>query len=543
MSYLMFGSKMQKLLRIIPRRLRLQLKGLLSSIAYSNLSFQLNLPKVANKKHFHFANIVGSHRVSNLIEPSLAKFLILRGHTVSVAICDGALPACLACSIWLQPNNKQNDEDFITPSKLGICPGCYKPSIKTWSSTGARVFKVSDYPQDGKKNIIENNYAKKIFKVNNIDFSEDVIAGCLRFLCKGDEDTISLDLWKHYANAVIKIYNFYDALLTKEKFDLIFSVHGIYIPHGITNKIFQTKKINFYNYNSSYRQQRFYFTKNETYHRAFPTQTHTDLKLKDVTDNEINEIKKYLESREYGSEDWQQFNNEPDDDIGKYLAIRNFNFDNETAVLFSNVVWDARLHFSENTYPDMLEWIYDTVQLFKEMPNRNLIIRTHPGEILSHSKSRERLRDMSLLKTLPKNIYFIDANEKISSYGLARISSLNLIYASKIGMELSRMDAPIITCGDAWVKNKNATISPRSKNEYKDLLKGEWKKLNSKYQKRNGLAYAHYIFQKKPLQFEFLQLSSDRKSFKINKTALKQNIKNFLKNDLHKIELADKNEI
>ena len=524
---------MRRFLNFIPRRLRLRLKGILPTFSYSVFDFHLKIPKSKNPKHYHFSNIVGSHRVSNLLEPSIAKFLILRGHRVSVAICDGVLPACLSCSIWLQPDNQQSDNVFLTPQQLGICNGCAKPSIKSWQSTGAEIHIL----RESKKSfIIENDYNNKKFVVDGIDLSEDVIAGCLRFLCKGSEHSISEKLWECYAQAALKVFSFYDEFLGSNNVDVAFSVHGIYIPHGITNKIFRSRGITFFNYNTSYRQHRFYFTKNETYHKVFPSETDADLNLELETDENINEIKKYLRSRETGSEDWQQFNNSPDNEIEKYLLNRGLDVKRETAVLFSNVVWDARLHFKENTYKTMEQWLIDTVDAFKAMPERNLVIRTHPGEVVSHSKSRERLRDLEILKNLPANIIFVDADDTISSYGLARVSSLNLVYASKIAMELCVMDAPIITCGDAWINNKNAAITPRSQSEYIDLLQSSWQKINVKCNKRRGLAYAHYVFEKKPLKFDFFKVSSDRMSFVVDKQKLKEAIKNFEGSSLEKIE-------
>lgn len=529
---------MRFFINLIPRRFRLKLKGLLSISSYPSLDFRLEIPKAEQPKHFHFANIVGSHRVSNLIEPSIAKFLVARGHRVTVTLCEGSLDACLSCSIWNQPKADRSDEDFISPQKLGICGGCFKPAYKMWTSTGAEIFTLDGEWQAGTPDI-QQSFVEKQLIINDIDYSEDVVAGCLRFLCKGDKNTISETLWNSYVNATIKIVAFYSWFVETNHIDVAFSVHGIYVPHGIVNKLLKRNQILFYNYNTSYREKRFYFTKNDTYHKILPMESYEELSLDDASDAQISDILDYLESREYGGEDWQQFNNEPDTNVTAYLAEKNFDLTKETAVLFTNVVWDARLHFFDNTYPDMVDWINETVACFSKMPQRNLIIRVHPGEIISHSVSRERLRDIPSLRDLPSNIILIDAEEKLSSYALARISDLNLVYASKIAMELCRMEAPIVTCGDAWIKNKGATISPVTPKQYVDLVMGDWSNLTKLCNKRRGLAYAHYIFESKPLKFDYLEASVDRKSFGINKSKLATDICDFENNALHRIECAD----
>lgn len=532
---------MRALVNRIPRRYRLRLKALMSQLWGNNLQIPVSIKKTKQPKHFHFGTVVGSHRVSNLLEPALARFLVCRGHRVSVVLCDGSLTACLACSIWNQPSDKQTDEEYISPQALSLCGGCYGPALATWRSTGAEIYVISD----GKSSELEvtNSFSEKTLIIDGVDYAEDVVAGCLRFLCKGTVESISPRLWESYSNATISIVNFYKNFIDQNKITLGFSVHGIYVPHGVINKIFKKNGIDFYNYNTSYRENRFYFTRNETYHKVLPSETHDELKLQDVSDYEIEAITQYLESRETGGQDWQQFNNEPNNKVKEYLQNRGFQEHGQIAVLFSNVVWDARLHFFDNTYDDMSEWVTETVEVFRKMPNRRLIIRVHPGEIISHSKSRERLRELPILQNLPNNIILIDAEEKISSYELARHSDLNLVYASKIAMELGRMNAPVITCGDAWVKNKTASITPKSKKEYLNYLVGDWGLLSDKYDRRNALAYAHYIFESKPLKFGFLRASSDRKSIIIDKGLLEKDIEDFEHNDLHRIENADEEQI
>ena len=531
---------LSKIARRIPRRYRLKIKDLIGYSAYANYGFKVDVEKSDNPQHFHFANILGSHRASNLLEPSLAKFLVERGHRVTVTLCDKALPACLACSIWNQDSKHRQDSDFIPPQKLGICGGCYEPARKAWETTGAEILRISAAKLT--ENYV-NDFERKIVKYGDVDLSEDVIAGCLRFLCKGNSDCITQKLWDAYAQSALRVAAFYTDFLDEEQVDVSFSVHGIYVPHGVTNKVMQAKNVSFFNYNTSYREKRFYFTKDNTYHHVLPNETGEELGLGNTPDRDIEEITQYLGSRRNGSQDWQQFNNEPDEQLTRYFENSGFDASKPTAVLFSNVVWDARLHFEDNTYEDMSDWIKDTINCFAKMPERNLIIRTHPGEVVSHSKSRERLRDLDCIKKRPSNVLFIDAEEKISSYALGEFADLNLVFASKMAMELCCMEAPIITCGDAWIKNKGATISPEKQAEYLAYISGEWDDLKAKCDKRQGLAYAHYIFEKKPLFFDFLDPSADRKSFQVNVETLKKEIMSFEGNSLFRIENALKDSL
>ena len=518
--------KLTKIWLFLPYSLRNLIKNFIGYSPYpdfSKLKTSLEKVDVNTKKNFHFGTIIGSHRASNLLDSSLAKYLVDRGHSVSVLICDENLPACLNSSIWKRKKKDRLDNTLSeSPKKQDLCKVCFKNSEELWKSTNAKIYKISDLLT--KADHKEINEKVKNLKLlgdvfyKEINLREDIIAGCLRYLCLGDENKISEELYERYAISSLRICFCYEKILSIESIDTGVWVHGIYVPHGILNKIFNKKQINFYNYNTSYRENRFYFTKNDTYHKVFPSESSEQLSLDSFTESELKQAKEYLVSREKGSQDWQQFNNEPLKDSLKELKKIGFKEDKkDLAVLFTNVVWDARLHFQENLYDDMVDWIKDIVNFFKTSATKKLIIRVHPGELISHSVSREKVADLDFLQSLPENIILVPPESKISSYFLASISKLNLVYATKMSMELCLYDAPIICCGDAWVKGKNATIDPNSKKEFLEILNLEnWATLNNKMNKKNGLSYSHYIFEKKPIYFPYFKVAKDRKSFSVD---------------------------
>ena len=59
----------------------------------------------------------------------------------------------------------------------------------------------------------------------------------------------------------------------------------------------------------------------------------------------------------------------------------------------------------------MVSWIEDTVNFFKLNSNKKLIIRIHPGELISHSVSREKVEELNCLKNLPENLQKTNKNK------------------------------------------------------------------------------------------------------------------------------------
>ena len=48
--------------------------------------------------------------------------------------------------------------------------------------------------------------------------------------------------------------------------------------------------------------------------------------------------------------------------------------------LLTNVLWDAQLYYESQAFPDMLEWLWTTIDYFVEHPGLQLIVRIHPHE-------------------------------------------------------------------------------------------------------------------------------------------------------------------
>jgi hypothetical protein len=519
----------------MPAGLRIFIKKITGYSPYPSFAnIRSNVPRAVELMNIHFGTVIGSHRAANLLDSSLARFFTERGHRVTVVLCDGCLPACLNCSVW-----KSSEIDFEgdtltqSPKEQGLCDVCFPSAYKLWISTGAKVYKISELMEG----VVSEVKDRSSVYHRNINVTEEVVSGSLRYLCKGDENCISDELFTRYAQASLMICKIYNKLLEKEAIDLGVWVHGIYMPHGILNKVFKEHNIPFYNYNTSYRANRYYFTRNETYHHAFSAETAEQLKLDSLSDHEAYETREYLRSREVGSQDWQQFNNTPEDDPIQALQSRGFiDDDRELAVLYTNVVWDARLHFRGNIYEQMEDWITDTVTYFRSNPSKKLIIRVHPGELISHSVSRERVRELACVQGLPENITLVDAESKISSYFLGRNADINLIFATKMGMELSVFRAPVVCCGDAWVRGKGATIDPENKEEYLDILGLEdWSILSTERMSARGLAYANYFFNKKPIFFPYFEVAVDRKSFKTNVDLFQESL-NAVDSELYWVE-------
>jgi hypothetical protein len=140
--------------------------------------------------------------------------------------------------------------------------------------------------------------------------------------------------------------------------------------------------------------------------------------------------------------------------------------------LLTNVIWDAQLHYPANAFPNMLEWIIQTIRYFIKRPELQLVIRVHPAEIRGWLPSRQLVVEeiRQVFPDLPPNIILIPPDSRISTYAVMMQCDSVIIYGTKTGVELSSVGIPIIVAGEAWIRNKGITLDAQTVEEYFEML-------------------------------------------------------------------------
>ena len=149
-----------------------------------------------------------------------------------------------------------------------------------------------------------------------------------------------------------------------------------------------------------------------------------------------------------------------------------FNFDifDKTYVIFPNLPWDASLIGANKTFKDVYEWISYTIELFKDKPNLQLVIKIHPSEKLHESESTVLDFINDNFEYIPKNIKIIPPDTKISPYSLFPFIDVGIVYNGTIGLEMTLKGIPVVVAGSAHYGKKGFTYDGSTKNEYENLL-------------------------------------------------------------------------
>ena len=275
-----------------------------------------------------------------------------------------------------------------------------------------------------------------------------------------------------YLRAALRTFFSFRQLLDQNHFDCVVLHHGIYVPQGPIADLCRQRGVRVVTWHPAYRRNCVTFAESDTYHRAMLVEPTSVWERMDWSEAHETAIMDYLESRWQGSEDWISFNENPEENLREISDELGLDPDKPWIGLLTTVMWDARLHYPTNAYANVQDWVHDTIRYFERRPDLQLIIRVHPAEVRGRLPARQRMTDeiRRAFPTLPDNVVVIPAESKISSYVVLANCNAALIYATKMGIELTATGIPTVVAGEAWIRNKGFSLDAGSPAEYRELL-------------------------------------------------------------------------
>jgi predicted nucleic acid-binding protein len=423
------------------------------------------------------ATSVGSHLPGTSLESVLAAALSLRGAEPHVLLCDGLLPACLACDVTWYPNQ----EDFVRhgPAR-DLCKHCFDPAAAMYRSLDLPVHTYSKLVTEEERaeaaRLVAEVPAGDIphYTMEGLAVGEHALAGTLRFFARAtlESEPRSEAVLRRYFHAALLTVMATRRLVRTHRFEVAVFHHGIYVPQGLIGEVCRQEGVRVVTWNPAYRKQCFIFSHGDTYHHTLmnePTSTWEDLPW---TPEVESELLQYLKSRWHGTQDWIWFHERPQVEVESISREVGLDFSRPTIGMLTNVMWDAQLHYPANAFPNMLEWTLQTIRYFAGRPDLQLLIRVHPAELRGTLPSRQPLVDeiRRAFPTLPRNVFVVPPESNVSTYAAMSQCDAVIIYGTKTGVELTSMGIPVIVAGEAWIRNKGVTMDATSATDYFRLL-------------------------------------------------------------------------
>ena len=253
--------------------------------------------------------------------------------------------------------------------------------------------------------------------------------------------------------------------------DVVIVPNGTIQELGVVYRVARSLKIPVVTYEFGDQRQRIWLAQNSEIMRQDTDSLWNARRDIPLTEAQVERIRAMYAARQNASV-WENFARrwQGSPAQGGEQARAALGLDQRPVILLAtNVLGDSltlgRQVFSQN----MAEWLTRTVQYFAGCPDVQLVVRVHPGEVLTHGTSMVNVVRQVLPK-LPEHIHLIGPKEKVNTYDLIDVADLGLVYTTTVGMEMAMNGIPVIVTGQTHYRNRGFTLEPDSWVNYFKLL-------------------------------------------------------------------------
>lgn len=316
--------------------------------------------------------------------------------------------------------------------------------------------------------------------------------------------------------------------LRTNKPDVVVVPNGTILEFGIVYRIAKFLKIPVMTYEFSDQKEAFWLGQNAEIMRQDTTSMWEAWKDSKLTREQLSRIQALFESRQQAktnenfTRQWQSLPSQGSDSVRQALKLDN----RPIVLLATNVLGDSLTLGRQVFSKTMADWVGRTIQYFMGRPDIQLVIRIHPGEILTREYSMVDVVKQTLPE-LPEYIHVIEPGEKINTYDLIEITDIGLVYTTTVGLEMALKGIPVVVAGKTHYRDRGFTYDPNSWVEYFKLLGTMLEKPKSFRQnkEKTNLAwkYAYHFFYTFPLPFPWhIKLWQDYEEHKISQVFSKE---------------------
>ncbi|WP_340300687.1 hypothetical protein [Roseobacter sp. HKCCD5988] len=475
-----------------------------------------------DSKHVLFVTGYGLGSHYYLIEPILINSLRQRGAKISSLVCAKSLPAC---ELNKNGNNKPKApliarEGIFNSTITSKCNSCTENVTHVLNELGVATHKMSVYitNDDYKRaeSIVKDIDLKKFrsFEFEGISVGEEAFASILRATFKGQIGDAPADeaLKKRYLLAGILTTIAYINAFSTLKPDKIVCIHGIYQIHGLAVKV--ANKLNIpidVIGGGGIRKNTIIACHGETYHHQLINEDNSIWNKRTLSEDEVKQTLKYAEAKRTSGAgvDYLSYHPSPIEDESKLISSLNIDKRTKIVAVYTNVIWDAQVVYSSNVFDDIFDWLWTTIDAAALNKNITLVVRIHPAETRGGIPTKQPMLNEIYKRypVLPANIRVIPPSSDLSSYTLASLAALNIIYGTKMGLEIALLKSPLIVAGETFSRNKGYGYDVKSKDKYVKILQN----IESFVQHYDedqcfdtAVKYAHYLYFRRMLDLPLL---------------------------------------
>jgi hypothetical protein len=275
----------------------------------------------------------------------------------------------------------------------------------------------------------------------------------------------------HMRNLLI-LKTAYGRLLDDLKPDRIVANDSYYGMWAILQKLSEKRGIAFYSHWMGTRQGGWCYAQNDAAMNLDFSISWGNFSKKVLNDRQKEKVEKWLEGRLTGKEMIL--------DTASLGDHQNVGFDagkldgkKPTALLAANVIWDLAALNKQVVFNDMIDWIAETIEWFRNRPEFQLIIKPHPAELnpsIPETTERVEIALAARDVAFPENVFLLSPKVNFTVYQLSSLATAVLVHTTTVGIEMAARGIPVITTARAPYSGFGFTIDPVSRGKYFRIL-------------------------------------------------------------------------
>ncbi len=437
------------------RKLRLHEQSRIAALIHQNATFA-GRKKVAFYSLHHFSPV----------EYGLAKALVLRGHDVHGILCDGLLPLC---ELNLGPK---------TRPPCAVCIGSFSRHEDAFGFTYARSSRYIATPDlDRAESIVREtpDDALTTLRIDDVPVGTYARRELQRYYRGFVFDPSHDPAYRRWLVSGILYTWIAQRWLADVKPDILGVCSGRTLNTACVVEIARQRGIRVVTWDGTATHPDGLMFSHDRPATEIPLDdiwvTERDRAL---TPAEASRLDAHLDLWSRSRNTPFPYNTNPISGPGPIRAALGLRPGARLVAAFTNTSWDIAVIDRDVGFQSMFEWLFALVRYAKHHPEIDLVVRAHPAEkmvppdLQSRSPVGPEIR--ARFQPLLPNIHIVEGDNPINSYTLSEMADINIVYASRFGLELAMRGITPWIAGAVTYRGKGFTLDIESADHMGQLL-------------------------------------------------------------------------
>jgi hypothetical protein len=239
-------------------------------------------------------------------------------------------------------------------------------------------------------------------------------------------------------------------LKSQGEFDLVIMSHGLYATWGAFRDYCKDKGIDYITWGRTYFNKTLAVVKNSAFNEG-PGTYDPGVVASVLHEAEYATLVESMEARvtsgpaKSDTVNYYAYLEGSDAGDAKAALLQEAGLRPIVAVYLS-IPWDGTVYGANGEFESQRDLINSIVALARQLPGICFVFRAHPRESEMPEKAVTHINEALAGDQLP-NLKIIEPQARLTSYDLAQVASLNILYSGTLAIEFAFAGYPLVVCG------------------------------------------------------------------------------------------------